>query len=195
MTNTHDIKPGSELAGATAGLRNGMAVTDEPGNDVRVYRARKSWLVIAIVLGFLFVGGGAILLLLSGLSRITRYAPVLVAIGTGWILTFAWALLRDVPRITLSRDGLVSDGYLRRRTWAWDEIGPFSMSCSGNRMFVCTQHRKQKSSPGSLQAAPTSPPIRIDVSLLFALNDRAAVQRLVDDLNAWWDRFGDGISG
>lgn len=195
MTNTHDIKPGSELPGTTAGLRNGMTVTDEPGNEVRVYRARKSWLVIAIVLGFLFVGGGAILLFLSGLSRITRYAPVLIAIGTGWMLTFAWALLRDAPRITLSRDGLVSDRYLRRRAWAWDEIGPFSMSSSGNRMFVCTRHHKQKSSPGSLQTAPPDPTIRIDVSLLFALNDRAAGQRLVDDLNAWRDRFGDGSSG
>lgn len=163
--------------------------------EPEVHSADKAWLY----------GVTAVLALLSagvGWAAVVEQLPwlwAIVAVGAAGVVLFAVFIVRGVPLLVFSADGLAHDSGARQRFWAWQDVGPFSLdtirgrgwrrtyvlcALTDARYDLLTKHGE----PADVGIGNAD--VLIALSLLKANRNEAAAQACAERINSWRALYG-----
>ena len=155
----------------------------------------KAWLY-GVTVGLALVSAGA------GGVAVMQHLPwlwVAVAVGSAGVALFITFIVRGVPRLVFSADGLAHDSGARARFWPWREVGPFGLDTVRGRgwqrtyvMCALTDARHdllvKHGEPAEVGIGNAD--ILIALSLLRANRSEAAAQACAGRANAWRALYG-----
>lgn len=124
---------------------------------------------------------------------------IVVAAGVAGVVLFGVFIVRGVPALAFSADGLAHDSGARQRFWGWREVGPFSLDTVRGRgwrrtyvLCALTDARHdllvKHGEPADVGIGNAD--ILIALSLLRANRSEAAAQACAERLNSWRALYG-----